>query len=161
MSRIVFPALLLLAAFAASVPSRASGGGQEDARAEAARIERRLERIEARVLETDLKLRQMNEALGAELLAAMDALSPGVADDARRLAVLRARSVDGGGTEARRLETRVDAARRAALRDRRLASMVAAFNALVREKMILADPDAAGLLERYAELHGDSAARAP
>lgn len=155
----VVPAFALLAA-AAAVPLIASAG-QEDPRAEAARIERRLERIEARVLSADADLRRMNDALGAELLAAMESHSPGVMDDAQRLAALRASSGDGGAAtaaEARGLEARVDAARVAALRRPPLAARVDAFHRLLRERMIRSDPEARALLRRYGELHGISGA---
>ncbi|HEX2205827.1 MAG TPA: hypothetical protein VHG91_21110, partial [Longimicrobium sp.] len=51
------------------------------------------------------------------------------------------------------LEARVGAAREAALREPRLASMVDAFNVLLRERMMEADDEAARLLARYSELH--------
>jgi hypothetical protein len=157
MLRYVLPALFLIAAVAA-VPSAAPGRAQEDVRAEAARIERRLDRIEARVLGEDAELRRMNQALGDELLAAMEAISPGAEDDARRLAALRARTdaenpAEPSAAEARRLEAKVEAVRSAALRQPRMRAMVEAFHLLLREKMIEADPEAGPLLERYADLH--------
>jgi hypothetical protein len=150
---------LALGLTAAAAPLLAPGGAGEGAGAEAARIERRLERLEARLLAEDDELRRMNRALGAELLAAMERASPGAADDARRLAALRA--ADASSPEARRLEARVEAARRAALRDGRVASMVDAFNRLLREKMARADPEAGRLLARYAELRGSPGAAEP
>lgn len=163
MLRYALPVLFLAAAFAA-VPSAAPGRAQEDARAEAARIERRLDRIEARVLGEDAELRRMNQALGDELLAVMEAISPGAEDDARRLAALR-ESTDsehegGAAAEVRRLEARVEAVRSAALRQPRMWAMVEAFHLLLREKMIRTDPEAGSLLERYADLLHESAVAA-
>lgn len=157
---------VMLVIAAVSLPLGPHGGAhaQEGALAEAARIERTLERIEARVLREDAEVRRLNEALGGALLAGMEAARPGVAADARRLAELRARATDalerGDGDEAGAalagippLEARVGAARTAALRDPRLAAMVEAFNTLLRERMMAADTGAARLLARYAELH--------
>ena len=164
MLRYVLPALFLVAAIAA-VPSAEPNRAQEDARVEAARIERRLDRIEARVLGEDAELRRMNQALGAELLAAMEAVSPGAGDDARRLAALRASTdsehEEAAAAEVRRLEAKLEEVRSAALRQPRMWAMVEAFHLLLREKMIEADPEAGSLLERYADLHESAGAAEP
>lgn len=164
MRRYAAPALLLIAAVAAE-PSLARGGAQEAPRAEAARIERRLGEIEARVLRGDAELQAMNEALGAELLAAMEEISPGVADDARRLAALRAGAAGApdaaGADDERRMEARIDAARTAAMGRDRLATMVEAFHHLLRDRMVQAEPETEALLRRYGELHRITAAAEP
>ena len=161
-----------LAALAVAVALRLSPGPtQEGAHAEAARIERRLERIEARVLRDDAELRRLNQALGAELLDAMEAAHPGISDEVGRVPTLLARAAEARErgdaaaaaeslAEARRIEARVDAARSSALGLPGLASMVDAFNALLRERMIRAEPEAERLLTRYAELHEGIAAAA-
>jgi hypothetical protein len=164
MLRYALPVLFLVAAFAA-FPSAAPDRAQEDARAEAARIERRLDRIEARVLGEDAELRRMNQALGEELLTVMEAISPGAEEDARRLAALRARTdaedaAEPSAAEVRRLEAKVEAVRSAALRQPRMSAMVEAFHLLLREQMIRTDPEAGSLLERYADLLHESAVAA-
>lgn len=154
---------VVLAAAALVLPSLASGRAQEGARGEAARIERRLERIEARVLREDAGLRRLDEALGAALLAGMEAVRPGTGERVRLLASLEERAAAAGGADPgriRRLRAEVEAARLEALADPRLAAMVDAFQALLRERMLRADPGAARLLARYAELHPEQAAGA-
>jgi hypothetical protein len=160
MVRFLAPALALaaLAAAALQLAVSARGGAQEDPRAEAAAIEAQLQRIETRVLRGDAELRRLNRALGAEVLAAMEAVRPGVVRDVRRLAALRGGGGgDGAPDEVRRLEAAVEAARREALLRPRLASMADAFHALLRERMIAADPGAEHLFQRYAELHAAAA----
>ena len=159
MVRFIAPALVALAAAALPLTVSARDGAQEDPRAEAAAIEARLQRIETRVLRGDAELRRLDQALGAEVLAAMEAARPGTERDVRRLEALRSGAGKGAAAadEARRLEAAVEAARRAALRAPRLAAMADAFHHLLRERMMAADPEAERLFRRYAALHAAAA----
>lgn len=134
----------------------------QTARAEAARIEAALARIESRALR-DPELRRMDQALGEDLMEAMLRADPGLAAAAGRLTLLqdaRARAIDAGDDAAARkaarriaaIERRYLRAQSAALREAALAERVDRFNALLRRRMIETEEAADGLLRRYAEL---------
>ena len=133
-------------------------------RSEVGRVEAALAEIEARALR-DPELLRMDEALGAELMAAMVRADPGLPAAAGLLPLLqeqygsavRAGDAAAAARVGRRIaavERRYLRAQEAALRNPSLAERTDRFNTLLRWRMIETDRAAEGLLRRYAELRG-------
>ena len=147
-------------------PSRTADANQEQVQRwteESERIARRLEEIQERTLE-DPALRRMNEALGAEVQAAMAKADSGLARELARIPEMesRAREAEERGdraalrdltAELREIERRYQAAQAAALGDAELAAKVRFFNSLLQRRMVATDPETSRLLARFQELN--------
>lgn len=120
----------------------------------------RLEAIQERALR-DPALQRLNEALGERMLAAMDAVDPGLADALRRVPELEVRRVSEHdpaapppAPELAEIERRYREAQQEALLLPDLAEEVGLFHHLLRRRMIQQDAAADSLLARY-QLLGD------
>jgi hypothetical protein len=122
----------------------------------------RLEAIQERALR-DPALQRMNEALGETMLAAMDAVDPGLADALRRVPELEVRRVSEHdpvhpgaspppSAELAEIERRYRDAQQEALLLPDLAEEVGLFHHLLRRRMIQQDAAADSLLTRFQEL---------
>ena len=141
---------------------------------ELAEVERRLAAIEEEA-RRDPELESLNELLGAELRAAMEAEDPGLHAELERVVSLEevASTAEAAGDvetlrtlteQVTRTQRRFEATRAAALRRGDLADRVEVFHAVLRRRMIAEHPETARLLARYRELNallgGEVVARA-
>lgn len=161
-----------LAAFPAASPAQTSGPATDLPAAvpaeadewleEIQQIHVRLSELQARALE-DPELSARRDSLGIHIKIAMEAIDPTLLNSMSRIeemerqaAEAEAQSNDAKLTElrveAQQIEEQFFAAQQQALQRPDLAARVSAFQTLLEQKIIAADPEAPDLLARFQEL---------